>query len=160
MERKNYSEYLAPRLIKSTFVHCLLGVILILLIYVIITSITCLIMSDYDYISDLKRDILLIVGIYYLFIIRPRLSRALIHDNGDLEILFYNNFYRQNIAIKDIMRVHFQRNSSIIYGETIEIQLYLIDGSRPKLCVKDIEPFLKELKKHNKKIHIPEIPPL
>lgn len=158
MEIKSYTEYRPPYIITSSVMYYLLGTIILLLIFIIHIGILCWISSDYNFIDNLTKNIVLFIGLHYLCIIRPRLARTLVHTNGYLEILFMGNSFLKKIAINDIKRIEIKKNWSILYGDAIILLLTQANGSLSRICIKENKDFLTELKRYNPNIIIQEIP--
>ena len=155
MEHKNYSEYKRLTLVEPPYLYySLLYIITILAIIVAVLSVNYF---HYEEIDPQKA----VISFFIFFIVETsviiRLSRerALIHDNGNLEV--YGLYNHKITPISTIKQVIFKKRYTIC-GKVDVIQLKLAEGEMPNLLLKDIEHFVLELKKYNPTITIPELP--
>lgn len=158
MTTKKYTEFNTPRIIKSPLIYYPLGLLIILFIVFLINVFSCFVNSTSDYLGFFEKDIILIVGLFYLGVVRPRFGKARIYQNGILEVLFIGIHMKETINITDIKRIQLHKQWSLAYGNTIELQLECTNSKHTSLRVSDCEQFLTELKKHNPNIIIPEVP--
>lgn len=159
MENKNYLEFRRLTLVEPPCLYYLLVYIIIILSWIL-----CVTVGKYLYHqvfpqepSDLTaiESYFIFLTIATIFFIRRTRERALIHDNGNLEVYGLN--HHTTTPITEIKQVHFNKRRTIC-GNAIVIKLELKNGKVIKLLLKENEQFLAELKKHNSNIIIPELP--
>ncbi len=160
MEHKSYSEYKPPFIITFPYIYYPVGALILSFVYLILIGVFCLLYSDCNYIQNITNNIILLIGLFYLCVVRPRLGRVRIHTDGHLEILFFGTKHHQKISVSDIRKIDIHRNWSVIYGDSIVLLLSMKKGKTSRICIQDNEQFLAELKSHNPNIIIPELPVL
>ena len=153
MEHRCYIEYKRLALVEPPCLYYLLVAILVVLSWIFAIAIVELVFSN-DFLTAIELIIIhSAVGLFFL--LRQSRERALIHDNGNLEVYGFNQHTSTPIA--EIKQVHFKKRFTIC-GNVIVIKLELKNGKVIKLLLKENEQFLAELKKHNSNIIIPELP--
>lgn len=155
MDHKNYLEFKRLTLVEPPSLYYMLLFIAIILIAALAVSIGAY-LNVFNYESyPVVEYFFVLLAVLIICLYRLSRERALIHDNGNLEI-FWN--YKHTITpITDITQVHFGKWHTIC-GNAIVIKLELKNGKVIKLLLKENEQFLAELKKHNSNIIIPELP--
>lgn len=153
MDHKNYLEFKRLTLVEPPCLYYLLVAILVVLSWIFAIAIVELVFPN-DFLTAIELIIIQsAVGLFFL--LRQSRERALIHDNGNLEVYGLNQHTSTPIA--EIKQVHFKKRFTIC-GNAIVIKLELKNGKVIKLLLKENEQFLAELKKHNSNIIIPELP--
>ena len=158
MERKQYSEYRPKLLIEPPKAYYAVCCIVWLLMIILVYSLAYL--CDLYYLDSLYSYVLLaiIAGVFGTYeVYRISRERALIHDNGKLE-LFYGKYFHKVVSIAEIKQITFRCPWNIYGINFIVLVLELQNGKKIKFQVKETKEFLAELKKHNPDIIIPELP--
>lgn len=155
MEHKNYLEFKRLTLIEPPCLYYMLLFIVITLTAVLAVSVGAY-FNAFDYQSyPIVEYFIVCMAILIICLYRLSRERALIHENGNLEV--YRNNKHTITPIQDITQVHFGKWPTIC-GNAIVIKLELKNGKVIKLLLKENEQFLSELKKHNPNLIIPELP--
>lgn len=155
MDHKNYLEFKRPTLVEPPSLYYMLLFIAMILIAALAVSIGAYLNFFNDESYPIVEYFIAWLPISIICVYRLSRERALIHDNGNLEI--FRNYKHTITPITDITQVHFGKWHTIC-GNVIVIKLELKNGKMIKLLLKDNEQFLAELKKHNSNIIIPELP--
>ena len=155
MDHKNYLEFRRLTLVEPPSLYYMLLFIAIILIAALAVSIGAY-LNVFNYESYTVVEYFFVcLAVLIICLYRLSRERALIHDNGNLEI--FGNYKHTITPITDITQVHFGKWHTIC-GNVIVIKLELKNGKVIKLLLKENEQFLAELKKHNSNIIIPELP--